>query len=154
MTDALANGNNYSTNQACIDLLKESEGLRLEAYEGPGMAEPWLIGYGHKTTARLGMTITESEAELLLKNDLVRVESAIQRLVTVDLNNNQFSALACFAYNMGTGNFATSTLLKNLNRGDYESAADEFWKWRKIGSTISQHLVARREKEKALFNSQ
>jgi lysozyme len=145
------NGNNYRTNKYCIDMLKEYEGLRLTAYQGPGVTQPWLIGYGHKATAREGMVITEDKAIELRKSDLVDVEQAIQRLVSVNLNENQFSAISCFAYNMGTGNLASSTLLKKLNQADYEGAANEFWKWRRIGPDISQHLVDRREKETALF---
>lgn len=140
------------TNQAGLEIIKESEGLRLEAYlEG----STWLIGYGHSRTAREGMTITEAEAEQLLREDLVATEQAVARIVTVPLNENQFSALVSLCYNIGARNFERSTVVAALNQGDYQGAADAFAnhaRARVEGELVQlPGLVARRAKERELF---
>ncbi len=140
------------TNQAGLDIIKEAEGLRLEAYlEG----STWLIGYGHSRTAKEGMTITEAEAEQLLREDLLVTEQAVARIVTVPLNENQFSALVSLCYNIGARNFERSTVVAALNQGDYQGAADAFpnhARARVEGELVQlPGLVARRAKERDLF---
>jgi lysozyme len=141
--------NDYRTNQRCIDIIKEFEGVRLNAYLGPG--GNWLIGYGHKAGVVKGTTISQKEAEALLKTDLLDFENSVNRLVTVTLNRNQFSALVCLAYNIGSGNFANSTLLQELNSGDFDGAAEQFDVWRMIDGEISSHQVKRRAVEREIF---
>jgi hypothetical protein len=80
-------------------------------------------------------------------------EKAVQRLVKVKLNQNQFDALVSFAYNCGEGNLAKSTLLKRVNAGDFEGAAQEFHKWNKGGGQVLRGLVRRRKAESDLFRS-
>jgi len=135
-------------NDAGLTIIKASEGLRLEAYNAGGQ---WLIGYGHSRTATAGMTITESEAEKLLREDVRASEDVVKKIVLVPLNENQFSALVSFAYNLGAGAFSRSTVLDALNAGDYTQAADNFRNHNKGGGEVIQHLVERREKERALF---
>lgn len=134
-------------------LIKHHEGLRLNAYLDP--VGIWTIGWGHTGTAREGMVITLSEAEKLLENDLKTAESAIHRLVEVPLNQQQFDALASFIFNVGVGNFSSSTLLKKLNSGDYMGAANEFPRWNKGTikgkKVILPGLVRRRADERKLF---
>jgi lysozyme len=72
-------------------------------------------------------------------------------LVTAPLSDGQFAALASFAFNLGGGNLAKSTLLKKLNAGDYAGAAEEFGRWVKSGGQTLPGLVARRAAETALF---
>lgn len=139
-----------TTNQACIDIIKQSEGVRLNAYRGP--AGHWLIGYGHKADVTQGMKINVQQAETLLKTDLIKIEEQMGKLVKVPVSNNQFSALVCLGYNIGMGNLYKSTLLRRLNKGDYAGASDQFSVWRKAGGKINSHLVARRAKEQRLFN--
>lgn len=141
--------NDYRTNQGCIDIIREFEGVRLAAYYGPG--RNWLIGYGHKAGVVEGMTISQKEAERLLKADLLDFENNVNRLVTVKVNRNQFSALVCLAYNIGSGNFANSTLLRELNSGDFKEAAEQFDVWRMVGGEISSHQVKRRAAERKIF---
>ncbi|NET39363.1 MAG: lysozyme [Cyanothece sp. SIO1E1] len=144
-------------NASGLQLIKRSEGLRLEAYQDP--AEIWTIGYG---TTNLGnskpitadLKITEAEAEALLKRDIKEFEAAVANLVTVPLNSNEFSALVSFTYNLGPGNLKDSTLLEYLNAGNRPAAADEFEKWVYAGGRILEGLVIRRRAEKALFLSQ
>ncbi len=71
--------------------------------------------------------------------------------VTVPLNQNQFDALVSLTYNIGSGAFNNSTLLKKLNKGDYQGAADQFLVWNKAGGKVMKGLVRRREAEQALF---
>ena len=139
---------NLRMNDAGLTIIEESEGIRLEAYNAGGQ---WLIGYGHSRTAQAGMTITESQAEQLLREDVRASEDAVKKMVLVPLNENQFSALVSFAYNLGAGAFSRSTVLDALNAGDYTQAADNFRNHNKGGGEVIQHLVERREKERALF---
>ena len=132
-----------------LNLLKEFEGLRLEAYQCS--AGIWTIGYGHTYKVKRGDIITKEKAELLLRNDLGFTENKIEELVKVPINQNQFDALVSLAFNIGVGAFNTSTLLRKLNTGDYEGAASEFPKWRKAKGIVVEGLVKRREKEQALF---
>lgn len=141
--------NNYTTNQQCIDVIKEFEGVVLNAYIGP--AGHLLIGYGHKADVTPEMIITQARAEAYLKADLNEVERNINRLVKVKVNRNQFSAMVCLAYNIGWGKFASSTLLRNLNQGDFKEAADQFLVWRMVNGQINSHQEKRRAREREIF---
>ncbi len=142
------------TNQKGIELIKEAEGCRLEAYPD---GKCFAVGYG---TTRIngapieeGMTVSAQEAEEYLKQDLANAELDVARLVKVNLTSNQHAALVSFAHNLGGTNLRTSTLLKKLNSGDYAGAADEFDKWVYSNHKVLAGLVTRRQKEKALFLS-
>lgn len=135
-------------NDAGLAIIKESEGLRLEAYNLGGQ---WLIGYGHSRTAEPGMTITEAQAEQLLREDVRASEDAVRKMVLVPVNENQFSAMVSLAYNMGSGGFSRSTVLAAINEGDYSGAADAFRNHNRGGGQVIAHLTERREKERALF---
>lgn len=138
------------TSLAGLRLIKKFEGLRLKAYICP--AGVLTIGYG-STGAHVkpGMVITAAEAEALLIKDLARFENAINRLVKVPLNQNQFDALASFIFNIGIGAFEKSTLLRLLNAKDYLKAADQFGRWTRGGGVVLEGLVRRRREEKNLF---
>lgn len=139
-------------NQRGLELIKKFEGLSLRAYRDP--VGIWTIGYGHTgPEVGRGDVITRTEAERLLRSDLDRFESSVQRLVKVPLNSNQFSALVSFTYNVGAGNLGKSTLLKLLNRRNYQGAADQFPKWVYGGGKVLSGLVRRRREERALFLS-
>lgn len=138
-------------NNAGLAIIKASEGLRLEAYELMGR---WYIGYGHQCTGCAGSRITEAEADALLRDDVTVAESAVRRLVTVQVNANEFSAMVSLAYNLGGGNFAKSMVVSYLNASDRKAAADAFRNHNRAGNQVIQHLVERREKERALFLSQ
>ena len=149
-SDDLGNAANAGLrmNDAGLKIIEESEGLRLEAYNLGGQ---WLIGYGHAATAKQGMTITEAEAEQLLRQDVRASEDAVKRMVLVPLNENQFSALVSLAYNMGSNGFSRTTVLDALNKGNYKQAADNFRNHNKGGGKVIPHLTERREKERTLF---
>jgi lysozyme len=131
------------------ELIKSFEGLELEAYLCP--ADVWTIGYGHTKGVKEGDTVTKEEAEKLLDEDLAFFRNGVKRLVKVDLNENQFGALVSFAYNLGLGSLESSTLLKMLNAGDYDGAADQLLRWNKSKGKVLTGLVRRREAERAVF---
>lgn len=143
-----------NTSQTGVNLIKGFEGKRLVAYDdGVGV---WTIGYGtikypNGIRVKKGDTCTEPQAESYLKSDLVKFENAINRLVKVPLNQNQFDALSSFTYNLGETNLSKSTLLKKLNAKDYKGAADQFLVWNKAGGKVMNGLVRRREAERNLF---
>lgn len=141
------------TSQAGIDLIKHWEGLRLSAYKDA--AGIWTIGYGHTNSheASDGNRITESEAEALLRLDIVSAELAVCNHVKAPLNQAQFDALVSFVFNLGAENLRQSTLLRHLNDANYALAAAEFGRWVYAGGKPLQGLAARRAAERALFES-
>ncbi|PWC13659.1 muraminidase [Brenneria roseae subsp. americana] len=140
-----------STGRAGIALIKSFEGCRLTQYRDA--VEKWTIGYGHLILPceRFDHTLTEEEAEELLRNDLKIIEGQILKLVDVDINQNQFDALVSFAFNLGPGNLKRSTLLLYLNQGKYTEAAEQFLRWNKAGGKELYGLTRRRAAERELF---
>lgn len=132
-----------------LSLIKRFEGLRLKAYICPAGVPT--IGYGTTKGVRMGQTITEEEAERLLREDVAVFERGVDEAVKVPLNPNQRAALVSFAYNVGLGAFRTSTLLRLLNKGDYAGAAKQFDRWTKGGGKVLPGLVKRRAAERELF---
>jgi lysozyme len=143
-----------------IELIKHFEGLhrvlpdgRIQSYKD--VVGVLTIGYGSTGRhVKEGMTITREEAEDLLLKDLDKFEKGVSKLVKVKLNQNQFDALVSFAFNVGVGALGRSTLIKRLNKGDYEGAADQLLKWTKAGNKIFEGLVRRRKAEKNLFEGE
>jgi lysozyme len=136
-------------NRAGLDLIKSFEGLRCNAYKCP--AGVWTIGYGHTLNVVRGQIIDVITAEQLLKQDLQRFERAVDRLITVPLTDNQFSALVSFAFNCGETALSASTLRRKLNSGDYLGASLEFLRWTRANGKVLPGLVRRRNAEKQLF---
>jgi len=149
-------------NEKGLSILKHAESLHdgdltkigLQPKQDPILI--WTVGFGHacknKDEAfKSFANLTESQAEELLKKDLLKFETNVSNLVKVKLNENQFSALVDFAYNCGAANLATSTLLKKLNKSDYAGAANEFQRWDKAAGKVLKGLTLRRQAEKELF---
>jgi len=132
-----------------FNLIREFEGLRLQAYKCP--ADIWTIGYGHTIDVSANDVITAEQAFSLLCQDVAEVERAVNLYVHVTLTQNQFDALVSFAFNLGIENLRTSTLLKKLNTGDVDGASREFGRWIHVGSKTLLGLVRRREAERVLF---
>lgn len=137
------------TSQRGIDLIKSFEGLRLSAYKD--VVGVVTIGYGTTSGVKMGDTITKERAEELLREDVKRFEGYVDRLVKVPLTQGMFDALVSFTYNLGPGALEKSTLLDQLNRGDYDGAAEQFGRWVKAGGKTLAGLVRRRAAERALF---
>lgn len=141
---------------AAVALVKHFEGLYPKAYLCPAGVPT--VGFGHTgPDVRLGMTITEAQAEQLLAADLAEAAAVVDKYVRVPLPENPRGALASFVFNLGGGAFASSTLLRLLNLGDTAGAAEQFGRWTKAkvnGVSVDlPGLVARRAAEAALFSS-
>ncbi len=137
-----------------IDIIKKSEGLRLTAYRDD--AGVWTIGYGHTgLDVHEGLTITEAKAEALLMTDIAWAVDTVRRSVRVALTEEQRAALVSLTFNIGSGGFRGSTVLRRLNAGNYEGAADAILLWNKITvdgeKVVWPGLSNRRERERALF---
>ena len=135
-----------------IDIIKKFEGCELEAYLCPA-GKP-TIGYGHTYGVKLGRTITQAQANILLEQDYQDALNGVEELVKVPLTENQLGALTSFVFNLGRGKLIGSTLRKKLNQGDYKGAAEEFDKWVFAGGKKLNGLIARRAAEKELFLSE
>lgn len=139
-------------NEKGVAIIKSFEGLRLEAYKCS--SDRWSIGYGHAHNVKPGQKITTEFAEELFKEDLKIAEDAVKRLVKVPLTENEFSALTSLVFNVGQGELAKSRLLKHLNAGEKELAAEEFSKgWDTSNGKVELGLVRRRAAERNLFES-
>ena len=139
------------TSHKGIALIKEFEGLRLKAYKCPGGV--WTIGYGHTAGVKPGMVISEAQAEEYLKADLIAFEKYLNDL-GLALNQNQFDALISFIYNVGTGNFSSSTLLRRVRVNPQDnSIMDEFLRWVYSKGRVLPGLQRRRLAEMKLYFS-
>ena len=138
-------------NAAGRELVRRFEGLRLEAYRCP--AGVLTIGYGSTGPhVRTGMIITPGEADRLLDKDLSRFEVGVEAMLCgVPTTEDEFSAMVSLAFNIGLGNFATSTLLKRHKAGNKVGAANSFLSWVYANKQKLKGLVARREAEKELY---
>lgn len=113
------------------------------------------IGYGHNIQPGedIPQQISEAQAEQILQRDLDNVAGTLNDTVTVALTQNQFDALASLVYNIGQGQWGSSTILRLLNQGDYAGAAAQFTRWDKSAGGINQALLARRQAEQGTFQS-
>ena len=140
-----------------VELIKHYEGLRLKPYTCPAGIPT--IGYGStqypdgRKVTLVDRPLTEDEADSLLASTLVPFETAVGRMVEVEITQRMFDALTSFAYNLGSAALRGSTLLKKLNQGDKAGAAGEFQKWVKASGVVLPGLVKRRESERKLFLS-
>lgn len=135
-----------------LDIIKLHEGLHLDAYL-PTPNDVPTIGYGHTKGVKLGQRITVLQANQFLQEDIAWAEDAVNSLVKVRLNQNQFDALVSFVFNIGATAFEKSTLLRLLNSGDYTGAANQFPRWNKQNGKVLNGLTKRRKEEQALFLS-
>jgi len=133
-----------------IHLIKMFESFRSEPYLCDG--GKWTNGWGHtKGVTKKTKPVTTAEAEINLLDDLLDSEDAVNRLVKVPLHQSQFDALVSFTFNLGANALAGSTLLKKLNAGDYQAAADQFPRWNKAAGVVLRGLTKRRAAERSMF---
>ena len=139
--------------RAGVELIKSFEGLRTTAARLPDGR--WTLGYSHTFSAREGATATQEDADALLRFDLLPIVDAINNVVLVPLNQNQFDALVSFCFNIGVDNFAASSVCKRINEGRMTEAAQAMDSWRSAefnGQTyVLAPLIRRRAAEKNLF---
>jgi len=138
--------------------ITKHEGLSLKPYLCP--AKIPTIGYGNtyysdgKRVTLLDKDITKQQAFEMFKEIANRFAKRVDELVTSNINQNQFNALVSFAYNVGTGNFASSTLLKKINKNPNDlTLKAEFLRWNKAGGKVLNGLTNRRNEEADLYFS-
>lgn len=143
------------TNKVGVQIIKDSESLRLKAYLCP--AKVWTIGWGttvypNGVRVKDGDSCTKEQAELWLMHEIKKAEIAINRLLKQPLNSNQFSALVSFVYNLGAVKLKNSTLLRKINADANDPAiVSEFAKWVFSKGAKLDGLVIRRNREARLY---
>lgn len=139
------------------DLIKQFEGLKLQAYKD--IAGIWTIGYGltrypDGTKVKQGDKITQQQAEAYFQETLQKFAQGVEDSIKTKVNNNQFAALVSFAYNVGLNAFKESTLLKLVNENPNNPAIEaQFMRWVNAGGRPVQGLVNRRRHEANLYFS-
>lgn len=136
-------------NNKGYNIICEFEGFSAKPYLCP--AKIATIGYGNtfysngKKVTMLDKEISKSQAFEMFKEIADKFASKVSKVVTSPLNQNQFNSLVSFAYNVGTGNFMNSTLLKKVNANHNDPAIrTEFLKWDKVGTKKLAGLTRRR----------
>lgn len=139
------------TSQRGINLIKQHEGLKLEAYRCP--AGVYTIGYGHTAGVRRGDVIDEQRAEQILAEDLKKFEAIVNRECP-GVNQNQFDALVSFTFNLGERNLLKSTLLKCVKANPSNlNIRREFLRWNRANGEVLAGLTRRRRAEADLYFS-
>lgn len=138
---------------AGLNLIKRSEGFRANTYED--VAGLPTIGYGHKLLPGESYPdgIDEAQAEELLSADAGAACLAVEHLVQVPLTQGQFDALVDFCYNLGQGRLSASTLLRELNAGQYDEARQQLLLWDHAGNQVVPGLQLRRQAEFDLWGA-
>lgn len=138
------------TGSAGVALIQSFESCQLTAYQD--QRGIWTIGWGH-TGAEVveGLVWTQAQADAQFILDLHKTESAVMASLDVALTQNEFDALVCFTYNVGAGAEAHSTLVRLLNAGSLQAAADQFLVWDHANGVPNAGLLRRRTAERALF---
>jgi len=142
--------------QKALDLIKKFEGCKLNAYLD--LKKIPTIGFGstlynNGSKVKMGDTITQEQADDMLSFRCEQIERMILGFVKPQLNENQLSALISFVYNIGMNAFRFSTLLLEINKGNFDKAAAQFDKWIYVNKNKSEGLANRRAAEKSLFLS-
>jgi len=130
-----------------IVLIKSFEGFRPRAIRREEGG--WVIGYGHTLSAREGASVSEADAELLLRYDLLPVEKTVNHAAPTSLNQHQFDAMVSFAFSVGVDRFQTSDVVGHLTNGAPDQAADALMGWPE--PALPQAALRRRAAERALF---
>lgn len=135
-------------------LIEEFEGCSLAAYKD--VAGIWTIGYGHIKGVHAGMLMTQQQADQLLEDDLAGTENAVESaLAEKATTDNQFAAMVALCFNIGSGNFRQSSVLRDHRAGKLAEAANAFLLWNKsyVGGELQEvaGLTRRRQAERALY---
>lgn len=137
--------------QSGLKLTEQFEGVRLQAYQD--QVGVWTIGFGHTRNVTSGMTCTPIQAEQWLLEDVQQCVDSLNAHLHISVTQNEFDALVDFAFNLGIGALLESTLLKYVNAGKFELAANEFQRWDRAGGKEVAGLLRRRLAEKQEFQS-
>ncbi len=132
-----------------VSMIAYFEGMETKSYKD--VVNVTTVCFGHTGTDIISNKIySESECLALLEKDLSKVRREVDPLIKVEINDNTRAAIYSFAYNVGVGAFARSTLLKKLNAGDQHGACEEMKRWVYAGGKVWRGLVSRRDAESAL----
>ncbi len=138
--------------QQGLELTESFEGCELVAYlDTAGVAT---IGYGHTAGVALGMTCTQQQAQQWLEQDIQWAVSVVNGAVKTEVQQGEFDAMVDFVFNLGSGNFDSSTLLQLVNKGNFTDAAAQFPRWDIAGGDVCAGLLRRRMAEQAEFNGE
>ena len=139
-----------------LDTIQQFEGLKLTAYQDS--VGIWTIGFGNifnldtGNPIKEGDEITQETADRWLKIEVDQLQAKMRKVITVPLNDNQWTALTSLVYNIGFGAFKRSTLLRLLNAGaSKEEVAKQILRWNKAGGKEVKGLTNRRQAESNLF---
>ena len=119
------------------------EGYRWEAYT-PVPGDVPTIGFGTTAGVKPGDRIDPVQALGLAMADVTRFEGAIKQCVTAPLRQHEYDAFVSLAYNIGSGAFCKSTLVRRLNSLDYPGACREILRWDKFKGKPLPGLTKRR----------
>lgn len=136
------------------DLMHHYERCVLHAYPDPGTGgDPWTIGWGDTgPDVHPGLTITQQEADDRFANRLSQeFEPGVEAAIHGEATSKQFAAMVALAYNIGLGNFRSSSVLRNHNARNEQAAADSFRLWNKAGGRVMKGLQRRREAERLVY---
>jgi lysozyme len=138
-------------NAAGRALIQRFEDCRLTAYLCPAGVPT--IGWGEVGSGiKLGLVWSQDYADHRFELSLSKRERTVERLVSVQVTDNEFSALCSFTYNVGENNLSGSTLLRKLNSGAPRAeVAEEFRRWVFAGGRVLNGLIRRRAAERDLF---
>lgn len=143
-------GGNMTAIEKAAALIRQFEGCRLTAYRCP--AGIWTIGYGHTAGVTAGDVWTQEQADRALEQDIGKYRKAVLIACPALADYpNRLAACISLAYNIGTGAFASSSVARHINKGDYRAAADAFLLWVNAGGRKLEGLVKRRQAEQAIF---
>lgn len=142
--------------QAGKDLIKSFEGLELRVYPDPATGgAPYTAGYGHTgSDVKPGMKVTQAIADAWFDKDVQKFEGGVSALLTVPTTQAQFDAMVSLVYNIGLGNFRSSTLLKKHNAKCWSCAAGQFLVWNRAAGKVMDGLTRRRNAERAMYLGQ
>lgn len=139
-----------------LQLTESFESCRLSAYQDSG--GKWTIGWGttyypNGKPVQCGDTITQLQADSYIIQKYDDISYFLNRLLLVPVTQQEFDALCDFIYNVGTENFAHSSLLRYINSSNFTEAANEFDKWDHVNGSVVAGLLRRRQAETQEFNS-
>ncbi len=148
---------------ACVSLIQQFEGCAkkqpdgsFKAYPDPGTGgDPWTIGWGSTgPDIKMGAIWTRQQCDDRFAQHLASFAAGVRQAIgSAATTQHQFDAMTSFAYNVGLGNLASSTLLKKHKAGDYAAAAGQFARWNKAAGKVLPGLTRRRAAEAALYSS-
>jgi lysozyme len=97
------------------------------------------------------MTISQQQADDWLSAGLVPYEEAVLGALKREPTQEQFDAMVSLCWNIGPGNFRSSTVVREFNKGNTQAAADAFLKWNRANGKVMKGLTNRRKDERSVF---